>query len=49
MTKQVKFKKVDGITVAQLWINGRYYTEIDLHSGYTRSQATKDLMSINPR
>ena len=46
MTKQVKFIKVDGITVAQLYVNGRLYTEIDLHSGYSKSEATKDLMSI---
>lgn len=46
MTKQVKFIKVDGITVAQLHVNGKLYTEVDLHSGYSKAEATKDLMSI---
>ena len=46
MTKQVKFIKVDGITVAQLYVNGRLYTEIDLYSGYSKSEAIKDLMLI---
>jgi hypothetical protein len=49
MTKQVKFIQVDGITVAQLYVNGRLYTEVDLHSGYTKAEATKDLMSISIR
>jgi hypothetical protein len=44
--KKVKFIKVDGVTVAQLYVNGVFYTEIDLYSGYTRKQAQKDLLSI---
>lgn len=46
MKKQVKFIKVDGITVAQLYVDGRFYTEIDLHSGYSKPEARKGLMSI---
>ena len=44
--KKIKFIKVDGITVAQLFINGQFYTEIDLHSGYSKNEAKKDLLSI---
>ena len=47
--KKVKFIKVDGITVAQLYVNGVFYTEIDLYSGYSKQQAKKDLLSIEIR
>ena len=46
MNKQVKFIKVDGVTVAQLYINGKFHTEIDLYTGYSREQAKRDLLSI---
>jgi len=44
--KQIKVIKVDGVTVVQLWVNGRLYTEVDLYSQYTKKQAISDLLSL---
>ena len=44
--KQIKVIKVDGITVVQLWVNGRLYTEVDLYNGYSKKEAISDLLTL---